>query len=87
MEVIILPSIEECANLGACMVSELVTSKPNTVLGLATGSTPIPVYTELVRLHNESGLSFSKIKSFNLDERWMIGQMKLLLLNGFQMNL
>lgn len=68
MEVIILPSIEECANLGACMVSELVTSKPNAVLGLATGSTPIPVYAELVRLHNESGLSFSKIKSFNLDE-------------------
>ena len=68
MEVIILPSIEDCANLGARMVSELVTSKSNAVLGLATGSTPIPVYAELVRLHNESGLSFSKVKSFNLDE-------------------
>ena len=68
MEVIILPSIEDCANLGARKVSELVNSKSNAVLGLATGSTPIPVYEELVRLHNESGLSFSKVKSFNLDE-------------------
>ena len=68
MEVIILPSIEDCANLGARKVSELVNSKSNAVLGLATGSTPIPVYAELVRLHNESGLSFSKVKSFNLDE-------------------
>ena len=68
MEVIILASIEDCANLGARKVSELVNSKSNAVLGLATGSTPIPVYAELVRLHNESGLSFSKVKSFNLDE-------------------
>ena len=68
MEVIILPSIEDCANLGARKVSDLVNSKSNAVLGLATGSTPIPVYEELVRLHNESGLSFSKVKSFNLDE-------------------
>ena len=68
MEVIILPSIEDCANLGARKVSALVNSKSNAVLGLATGSTPIPVYAELVRLHNESGLSFSKVKSFNLDE-------------------
>ena len=68
MEVIILPSIEDCANLGARKVSDLVNSKSNAVLGFATGSTPIPVYAELVRLHNESGLSFSKVKSFNLDE-------------------
>ena len=68
MEVIILPSIEDWANLGARKVSDLVNSKSNAVLGLATGSTPIPVYEELVRLHNESGLSFSKVKSFNLDE-------------------
>ena len=68
MEVIILPSIEDCANLGARKVFDLVNSKSSAVLGLATGSTPIPVYAELVRLHNESGLSFSKVKSFNLDE-------------------
>lgn len=38
------------------------------VLGLATGSTPIPLYAELVRMHREEGLSFKNVISFNLDE-------------------
>ncbi|MEM6687797.1 MAG: 6-phosphogluconolactonase [Planctomycetota bacterium] len=38
------------------------------VLGLATGSTPIPVYAELVRRHREDGLSFANVTTFNLDE-------------------
>ena len=40
----------------------------NIVLGLATGSTPIMVYNELVRMHKEEGLSFSNVITFNLDE-------------------
>lgn len=40
----------------------------SVVLGLATGSTPIKVYKELIRLHKEEGLSFSNVYSFNLDE-------------------
>ncbi|MCO4293308.1 glucosamine-6-phosphate deaminase [Solitalea sp. MAHUQ-68] len=40
----------------------------HVVLGLATGSTPIKVYKELIRLHKEEGLSFSNVYSFNLDE-------------------
>lgn len=40
----------------------------NCVLGLATGSSPIKVYEELIRLHNEEGLSFSNVVTFNLDE-------------------
>lgn len=39
-----------------------------TVLGLATGSTPIAYYKELIRLHKEDGLSFANVTSFNLDE-------------------
>lgn len=39
-----------------------------TVLGLATGSTPLPLYRELIRLHQEEGLSFQSVISFNLDE-------------------
>ena len=42
--------------------------KENCVLGLATGSSPIKVYEELVRMHNEEGLSFSNVITFNLDE-------------------
>lgn len=38
------------------------------VLGLATGSTPVPVYRELIRKHKEEGLSFSNVITFNLDE-------------------
>ncbi len=38
------------------------------VLGLATGSTPVPVYQELIRLHREKGLSFRQVVTFNLDE-------------------
>ncbi len=39
-----------------------------TVLGLATGSTPVGLYRELIRLHKESGLDFSRVVTFNLDE-------------------
>jgi glucosamine-6-phosphate deaminase len=42
------------------------------VLGLATGSTPVKVYEELVRLHNEDGLSFKNVSTFNLDEYYPI---------------
>ncbi|MAG92189.1 MAG: glucosamine-6-phosphate deaminase, partial [Planctomycetaceae bacterium] len=41
-----------------------------TVLGLPTGSTPIGVYRELIRLHREAGLDFSNVVTFNLDEYW-----------------
>lgn len=43
------------------------------VLGLATGSTPVPLYKELIRLHREEGLSFRNVVSFNLDEYFPIG--------------
>lgn len=43
-------------------------AKQTAVLGLATGSTPLPLYAELVRLHREEGLSFRNVVTFNLDE-------------------
>jgi glucosamine-6-phosphate deaminase len=43
-----------------------------TVLGLATGSTPVGLYRELIRLHKEEGLDFSKVVTFNLDEYYPI---------------
>ena len=47
-------------------------SGENIVLGLATGSTPITMYKELVRLHKEEGLSFSNVITFNLDEYYPV---------------
>jgi glucosamine-6-phosphate deaminase len=44
----------------------------NTILGLATGSTPIQVYSELVRIHKEENLSFKNVITFNLDEYYPI---------------
>jgi glucosamine-6-phosphate deaminase len=56
----------------ACEVKELIEAKNRegkpAVLGLATGSTPLPFYRELIRLHREEGLSFANVITFNLDE-------------------
>ena len=67
MEVIIQPSPEDCAALGARIIGKLVKQKADAVLGLATGSTPLPLYGELVRLHRDGKLDFSGVTSFNLD--------------------
>ncbi|MEO6906832.1 MAG: glucosamine-6-phosphate deaminase, partial [Abditibacteriaceae bacterium] len=52
----------------AARIAAIIKNKPNAVLGLATGSTPIGVYQELVRLHREESLDFSHVTTFNLDE-------------------
>ncbi|WP_456375996.1 glucosamine-6-phosphate deaminase [Lutibacter sp.] len=56
----------------AIEIADLIRAKKSKgetcVLGLATGSSPIKVYEELVRMHNEEGLSFSNVVTFNLDE-------------------
>jgi len=48
-----------------------------TVLGLPTGSTPIGVYRELIRLHREEGLDFSNVVTFNLDEYWPMDEVSI----------
>ena len=56
------------SKLAAEMVTEQIINKPNTVLGLATGSTPLGMYRELVKIYKKSKLDFSKVITFNLDE-------------------
>ncbi len=62
----------EGAIKAATMIANLIKEKQNAgascVLGLATGSTPEPMYAELIRLHKEEGLSFKNVVTFNLDE-------------------
>ncbi|GAA4840699.1 glucosamine-6-phosphate deaminase [Luteimicrobium xylanilyticum] len=67
MEVVIAPA-EELARLAADAIEKLVRSKPDAVLGLATGSSPLKVYDELARRHTEDGLSFAAARAFMLDE-------------------
>jgi glucosamine-6-phosphate deaminase len=66
MEVVIAPP-GELARLAADAVEGLVRDNPGAVLGLATGSSPLAVYDELVRRHKE-GLSFARARAFMLDE-------------------
>src|SRR5690349_21493491 len=56
------------ANRIATLIRERNAAGEQTVLGLATGSTPIGVYRELIRMHVDDGLSFADVVTFNLDE-------------------
>src|SRR3989442_8475282 len=56
------------SKVAARIVAEVLNTKPNAVLGMATGSTPLGLYQELVRLHQEEQLDFARVTTFNLDE-------------------
>ncbi|WP_337867098.1 glucosamine-6-phosphate deaminase [Ignavibacterium sp.] len=68
MLVIIKENYQQMSIEAAKQVSSLIRKKPDCVIGFATGSTPLGLYKELIRMHNEEGLDFSKLVSFNLDE-------------------
>ena len=64
----VFASPEAVAEAVAAHIAEVVPARPETVLGLATGKTFVPIYEALVRLSVETGLSFAGASSFNLDE-------------------
>ena len=68
MEIIICDNYEEMSKAAGEVVAGVLNSKPNAVLGLATGSTPLGLYQEMARMHAEEGLDFSQVSTFNLDE-------------------
>jgi glucosamine-6-phosphate deaminase len=68
VEVVILADAEAVATLVADSIERLVSAKPGAVLGLATGSSPLGVYGELVRRHRAGTLSFEGTTAFLLDE-------------------
>ncbi len=71
VKVVIAP-YDDIAAIVARRIAEVIASRraagAQPVLGLATGSTPIGVYRELIRMHREDGLDFSDVVTFNLDE-------------------
>ncbi|MFP5311472.1 MAG: glucosamine-6-phosphate deaminase [Actinomycetes bacterium] len=67
MEVVILGGSRQIGKLAAGAIEQLVRRKPDAVLGLATGSSPLPVYDALAARH-EQGLDFSRASGFALDE-------------------
>jgi glucosamine-6-phosphate deaminase len=68
MEILVKGTYEEMSKSAARVVAQVMNAKPNAVLGMATGSTPLGLYQELVRLHRDEGLDFSQVTTFNLDE-------------------
>jgi glucosamine-6-phosphate deaminase len=71
---IVVPSAAKGSELIAQEIADLIRGKQSKnkkcVLGLATGSSPLSVYAELMRMHREEGLSFENVITFNLDEYW-----------------
>ena len=68
MRVIETKSYAELSRKAANLISAQVLSKPDSVLGLATGSTPIGTYKQLIEWYEKGDLDFSEVKSINLDE-------------------
>jgi glucosamine-6-phosphate deaminase len=68
MEVLIRDNQDAGCILGAKIIARVVREKPDAVLGLATGRTPLRLYQELIRMHRDEGLDFSRVTTFNLDE-------------------
>ncbi len=64
----IVKDYDEMSRRAARIIADAIRNKPNLVLGLATGSTPVGCYQELIRMHKEEGLDFSRVITFNLDE-------------------
>lgn len=75
MEVVILPTSEDCAEIAATAIERLVHTKPSAVLGVATGSTPIPLYRRLIRgRHSDASLSYANVHAVLLDEYVGLGR-------------
>lgn len=68
MEIIIQPDPTAASRIGARIIARQIFRRTDSVLGLATGQSPIPLYVELARMHREEGLDFARVRTFNLDE-------------------
>jgi glucosamine-6-phosphate deaminase len=68
MQLFICDDSEKVAQKAAEIIEDQLRAKPDSVLGLATGNTPLKLYQELIKLYQTGQLDFSQIKTFNLDE-------------------
>lgn len=68
MQIVILPTANDVAIYGANAFIHQLTHKPKSVLGLATGSTPVALYQKLIEAYQQEKISFGQATTFNLDE-------------------
>lgn len=74
MNIIICKDYDDMSVVASKIIIEEINKKPNLNLGLATGSTPIGTYKELIKKYNEGVVDFSKVTSFNLDEYYTLDE-------------
>lgn len=74
MRVILCENYEDLSVQAAKLVASQIILKPESVLGLATGATPVGMYKNLVKMYENNELDFSKVTSFNLDEYYPISR-------------
>ena len=72
MRVIVCENYEELSAQAAKIMASQIILKPNSILGLATGSTPVGMYNRLAEMNQNGDLDFSKVITFNLDEYYPI---------------
>lgn len=68
MQICIYENQSQACHAAAVLIAAQLIKKPSSVLGLATGSSPIPTYQELIRLNREGVIDFSQAVTYNLDE-------------------
>lgn len=74
MNIRVVKDYDEMSKLAAEIISEQVKENPSSVLGLATGSSPIGTYKELIKKYSAGELSFKDVKTVNLDEYVGLGR-------------
>ncbi len=74
MRVIVCDNYKEMSEAGAKIIASQLTLKPNSILGLATGSTPVGMYEELIKMNKSGEIDFSGVRTFNLDEYYPISR-------------
>lgn len=68
MQVIITENYEEMSKIAAELIIGIVKNNPNAILGLATGSSPIGTYQNMIKDHEKNGTSYKAVRTVNLDE-------------------
>ncbi len=68
MQVIKVKNYEELSKVAAGIIADLIKAKPDCTLGLATGSSPIGLYQNLIKMYEKGEISFKDVKTYNLDE-------------------
>lgn len=74
MRILVCKNYDEMSKRAAQIIASQITLKSNSILGLATGSTPIGMYKNLVKMYENGELDFSDVKTFNLDEYYQLSR-------------